>query len=188
MASTLPNNPSLDRLRDDARRLQRRITVADRRALEFVRRHHPRPDLALRDAPERFALHDAQLTVARGYGFTGWPALVQYLRVAADLSVDPSRIDEAGLAPADLFCSLSSLHYDGSDAPPRRQAAADLLDADPGVVDAARVGRRISRRPGRAGRSPREPASPRDEGRWTLRLGAVAVSVLRASPDQPPPG
>ena len=134
MASTLPDNPSLDRLHDDARRLQRRITVADRRALEFVRRHHPRSDLALLGAPQRFALHDAQLTVARGYGFTGWPALVRYLRVAAAFSVDPSRIDEAGLAPADLFCSLSSLHYDGSDAPPRRHAAADLLDADPGVV------------------------------------------------------
>jgi Ankyrin repeats (many copies) len=134
MASTLPNNPSLDRLRENARGLQRRITVADRQALEFVRRHHPRPDVALREAPERFALHDAQLTVARGYGFTGWPALVRYLRVAADLGVDPSRIDEDALTPADLFCSLSSLHYDGSDAPPRRQAAADLLGADPGVV------------------------------------------------------
>jgi hypothetical protein len=134
MASTLPNNPSLDRLHDNARRLQRRITVADLQALEFVRRHHPRPDLALLGAPERFALHDAQLTVARGYGFTGWPALVRYLRVAAGLSVDPSRIDEDAVAPADLFCSLSSLHYDGSDAPPRWQGAADLIGADPGVV------------------------------------------------------
>ena len=38
MASTLPNNPSLDRLRDDARRLQRGITATDRQALELVRR------------------------------------------------------------------------------------------------------------------------------------------------------
>ena len=83
MASTLPNNPSLDRLRDDARRLQRGVTATDRQALEIVRRHHPRPDIALAGAPDRFALHDAQLIVARGYGFTGWPALVHYLEIAA---------------------------------------------------------------------------------------------------------
>ena len=105
MASTLPNNPSLDRLRDDARRLQRGIIATDRQALETVRRDHPRPDVALAGAPDRFALHDAQLTVARGYGFTGWPALVHFLQVAADLSVDPSGIDEDALEPADRFCT-----------------------------------------------------------------------------------
>jgi hypothetical protein len=135
MASTLPNNPSLDRLREDARRLQRGIIATDRQALEIVHRHHPRPDIALADAPDRFALHDAQLTVARGYGFTGWPALVHYLEIAADLSVDPSRVDEGTLEPADRFCALSSLRYDHDDAPPRRQAAADLLDSDPGLVE-----------------------------------------------------
>jgi hypothetical protein len=75
------------------------------------------------------------LTVARGYGFTGWPALVHYLEVAADLSVDPSGVAEDTLEPADRFCTLSSLRYDDTDAPPRRQAAADLLIADPGLVE-----------------------------------------------------
>jgi hypothetical protein len=135
MASTLPNNPSLDRLRDDARRLQRGVTATDHQALEIVRRHHPRPDLALAGAPDRFALHDAQLTVARGYGFTGWPTLVRYLEVAADLSVDPSGIDEDTLQPADRFCTQSSLRYNDTDAPPRRQAAADLLAAEPELID-----------------------------------------------------
>ena len=87
MASTLPNNPSLDRLRVEARRLQRGIASGERQSVEAVRRHHPRPDTALGDAPDRFALHDAQLTVARRYGFTGWPALVRYLEIAAGLSV-----------------------------------------------------------------------------------------------------
>lgn len=135
MASTLPNNPSLDRLRDEARKLQRRITATDRQALEVVRRHHPRPGIALAGVPDRFALHDAQLTVARGYGFTGWPALVRYLEVAADLSVDPTGVDEDALELADRFCALSSLRYDDTDAPPRRQAAADLLNANSRLVD-----------------------------------------------------
>ena len=76
MASTLPTNPSLDKLRVEARKLQRANGIA---------------------------LHAAQLTVARRYGFTGWPALVHYLRLAADLSVDPGAVDDDTLR-------LRSLH------------------------------------------------------------------------------
>lgn len=108
MASTLPTNPSLDKLRVEARQLQR---------------------------ADGIALHAAQFTVARRYGFTDWPALVHYLRLAADLSVDPGAVDEDALDPADRLCSWASLRYDESDAPPRRQSAADLLAADPGLVD-----------------------------------------------------
>jgi hypothetical protein len=104
MASSLPNNPSLDRLRAEARAVQ---------------------------AASAEPLHRAQLTVARRYGFAGWPALVRYLKLAAPLTVDPSRVDEDALDAADRFCSLASLRYDDSDAPPRWQAAAELLQANP---------------------------------------------------------
>jgi hypothetical protein len=133
MASSLPNNPSLDRLKADARRLQRGIVAGEQDAVELVERLHPKPALALADS--RFALHDAQLTVARSYGFTGWPALVHYLRIAADLTVDPSAVGDDTLDPADRFCALSALRYDDEDAPPRWQAAADLLAEDPTLVD-----------------------------------------------------
>ena len=135
MASSLPNNPSLDRLKADARRLQRGITTGEQDALDLVRRCHPKPSNALADVPSRFALHDAQLTVARSYGFTGWPALVHYLRIAANFTVDPHAVDEDALDPADRFCALSALRYDDDDAPPRWQTAADLLAADPRLVD-----------------------------------------------------
>lgn len=131
MASSLPDNPSLTRLRDEARRLQRGIP--DPAALALVREHHPQPDTALRR--DRFALHDAHLTVARKYGFSGWPALVHYLEAAAELSVDPSRFDETAADPADRFCALATLRYDEADAPPRRQAAAELLRADPSLTE-----------------------------------------------------
>lgn len=108
MASTLPTNPSLDKLRVEARQMQRANGIA---------------------------LHAAQFAVARRYGFTGWPALVHYLRLAADLSVDPGAVDEDALDAADRFCSWASLRYNESDAPPRRHAAADLLAADPRLVD-----------------------------------------------------
>ncbi|WP_179469852.1 ankyrin repeat domain-containing protein [Mycolicibacterium vinylchloridicum] len=128
MASTLPDNPSLERLRSDARALQRGVTSNDRGTVEMIRRYHPRPDIALES--ERFRLHDAQLVVARSYGFSSWPALVGYLRVADELAVDPTGIEEDAMNVADRFCSLASLRYDHTDAPPRWRAAADLLGAN----------------------------------------------------------
>lgn len=133
MASSLPDNPSLAHLRGEARRLQRESTAKDPAALALLHAHHPRPDVALRS--DRLALHDAQLTVARRYGFTGWTALVRYLRTAADMTVDPSRVDEATLDPADRFCALACLRYDESDAPPRRNAATRLVHEAPELVD-----------------------------------------------------
>jgi hypothetical protein len=135
MASTLPNNPSLSRLREAARGLQRTVVAGDHQAQETVRRHHPRPDLALAEAPQRFALHHAQLTVARRYGFAGWPALVAYLQTAEGISLDPSSVDDDALSPSDRFCALSVLRYSGDDAPPRWQAAARLLEAQSDLTD-----------------------------------------------------
>lgn len=123
MASSLPNNPSLDRLKGDARRLQRGITTGDRDAVDLVRRCHPKPSIALAsiglaDVPSRFALHDAQLTVARSYGFTGWPALVHYLRIAANFTVDPHAVDED--ARTRLIGSVRSAHCATTMTTPRR--------------------------------------------------------------------
>ncbi|MCP9273438.1 ankyrin repeat domain-containing protein [Mycolicibacterium arenosum] len=108
MASSLPNNPSLDRLRAEARELQ---------------------------AVERCSTPEAELRVARRYGFSGWPALAHYLTIAGPLTVDPGGVDEAGLEGADRFCALASLRYDASDAPPRWQAAAELMHTNSVVYE-----------------------------------------------------
>ncbi|MFV8167510.1 ankyrin repeat domain-containing protein [Mycobacterium sp. 134] len=108
MASRLPSNPSIDHLRAEARKLQR---------------------------ADRTPLHQAQFAVARDYGFSSWPRLVHYLRDAAELSVDPGALDEDALDAADRFCSWASLRYNETDAPPRWDAAATLLGAEPDVVD-----------------------------------------------------
>ncbi|KGI68559.1 ankyrin repeat domain-containing protein [Mycolicibacterium rufum] len=135
MASMLPDNPSLSRLREQARSLQRRARAGDPDAVESIQRHHPRPDRVLAQLPDRFALHDAQVTVARRYGFTGWPALVRYLDTAATLTVDPSRVDEGALGEADRFCALAVLHYTDVDAPPRWKNAVELLTATPDLTE-----------------------------------------------------
>lgn len=133
MASTLPDNPSLDEVCGQACALQQQASAADPVGSEFVRRHHPDPDRVL--AGPRLDLPDAQLSIARHYGFSSWPALLRYLDVAAELGVDPSRVDEAALDDADRFCALSVLRYTETDAPPRRLAAAALLDERPRLVD-----------------------------------------------------
>ena len=97
MASSLPDNPSLEALLEEA----------------------------------RGGLQDS---VARKYGFSGWPALVHHLEAAAELSVDPSRFDDTDAGVADRFCALAVLRYDESDAPPRREAATELLRSDPGLA------------------------------------------------------
>lgn len=127
MASALPDNPSLSSLREQARALQRGACAGEPDALDTIHRHHPRADRALEQVPDRFALRDAHLTVARRYGFTGWAALVRYLDTAATLSVDPSRIDEDALDAPDRFCALAVLRYTDLDAPPRWSAAVEML-------------------------------------------------------------
>jgi hypothetical protein len=131
MASSLPDSPSIVRLRDDARRLQRLVRTDDPDAVAFLMQWHPRPD---RTTPGSLPLHDAQVAVARRYGFAGWPALVAYLAAARPLSRDPAGVAEEDLGPADTLCSLSCLRYVEQDAPPRRERAAALLADDPSLV------------------------------------------------------
>src|ERR1700730_9520492 len=64
----LPHNPNLDKQRKLAKTLARDYWRGDCEAVERVRALHPKPP-----APEIFALSDAQLVIARGYGFAGWP-------------------------------------------------------------------------------------------------------------------
>ena len=96
MALSLPGNADLERLRRDAGRLQRGVRSADPTALAYAARHHPRGAPA---DPTTFALSDAQLVVARAYGFASWPRLHAYLRAAAPLSRDPAALDAVQSGP-----------------------------------------------------------------------------------------
>ena len=133
MASSLPDSPSLERLKADARHLQREVRTGDAQAIALVRSLHPTADTVLRQRGT-FPLHAAQLSVARKFGFDGWPALVHYLAVAAQLSRDPGGVAENSLDPADRFCALACLRYADTDGPQRWQAAAEVLAQEQGVV------------------------------------------------------
>ena len=68
----LPNDPSLEHLRKEAKRLQKAARVGDPDALARVNEFHPRA------AGARWTLADAQLVTARSYGFTSWTTLKEY--------------------------------------------------------------------------------------------------------------
>jgi hypothetical protein len=69
---TLPERPSLENLRNQAKTLQKRHRDADPEALTRVAGILP-------SAQTPLALHDAQVVLAREYGFASWPRLVEHV-------------------------------------------------------------------------------------------------------------
>ena len=67
-ARDLPARPSLDSLRKQAKRLARDVAAGNGEAIGRVHAQLPRAKLPLSN-------RDAQLVVAREYGFVGWSAL-----------------------------------------------------------------------------------------------------------------
>jgi ankyrin repeat protein len=140
----LPENPDLAQLRKRARDLQKAVRAGQRRALALVAEHNPQADV------RGFALNQAQLALARHYGFTSWPRLRRHLEIIAARSwtfaeqpadiadpAEPPAPPSATQAPASSadraaarFLRLACLNF-AEDAPPRRERAAALLAAEP---------------------------------------------------------
>ncbi|MEP6979333.1 MAG: ankyrin repeat domain-containing protein [Nakamurella sp.] len=126
---SLPHPSSLTTMRREARRLRTAFRARQPDALGLVERHAPR-SLAAPALP----LHLAQLVVARAHGFRSWPALKHYFDLTDGHRFDGST-EPADEPPADRFCRLATLRYDGDD-PTRRTEASALLAAVPDLVHA----------------------------------------------------
>jgi hypothetical protein len=70
---TLPERPDLDQLKRQAKELLEEFLAGDEKAVAEVNRFYNDADAA------KFALHDAQLALARSYGFDSWPKLKAYV-------------------------------------------------------------------------------------------------------------
>jgi ankyrin repeat protein len=70
---TLREHPDLDQLRRQAKELLKAFLAGEQSAAAEVRAHYHDAD------PATFALHDAQLVLARAYGFDSWPKLKAYV-------------------------------------------------------------------------------------------------------------
>src|SRR5215470_18152300 len=71
--SKLPARPSLESLRKQAKKLARDIAAGDTAAVARARAHLPQAGLPL-------SQRDAQLVLAREYGFTGWKDLLKEVK------------------------------------------------------------------------------------------------------------
>ena len=72
-ARVLPKHPDLDQLKRQAKELLDAVRAGEPDALSEAAARYPGAD------PQKFALHDAQLVLARAYGFHSWPRLKAYL-------------------------------------------------------------------------------------------------------------
>ncbi len=78
---SLPDRPSVEHLKNQAKELLNGFKDRDRTAVTRISAHFPK----LKSAPEdqvlayRFVLQDAQLVVAREYGFDSWTKLKQHV-------------------------------------------------------------------------------------------------------------
>ena len=102
-ASTLPARPSLDQLRKQAKELLKSVRAGD--AAASSRFGTFLPTLPERDA---VTLADAQLVVAREYGFDNWPDLVHHVEM-----VNPPGLRKFERMADELVAGYMSGDYEG---------------------------------------------------------------------------
>ena len=87
----LPGNANLEQLKKGAKSFQRAVRAGDAGAAEVVREFHPRLADARPGSPELngFTRADAQLVVARQFGFSSWPKLKAHLELVARYARSP---------------------------------------------------------------------------------------------------
>jgi hypothetical protein len=129
----LPGNANLEQLRKGAKSFQRAVRAGDAGAAEVVREFHPRFPHAQPGSAElqRFARADAQLVIARQFGFPSWPKLKAHLELVARYARSPhaqpvGRPLADRQEVADEFLRLACLTY-GDDDPERLRRADSLL-------------------------------------------------------------
>jgi ankyrin repeat protein len=124
--AALPDDPSFEQLRKQAKDLRDLARAGIPGALELLAAHHP-------GHAHPVTLADAQLVVARHYGFASWPRLKRHLLTIARYRRAPDEVPEAADV-ADRFLHLACLRYGGDDAPDRWDRAARLLAEHPDIT------------------------------------------------------
>jgi ankyrin repeat protein len=116
----LPTHPDLDHLKKQAKQLLREVRAQQGEALQTILAFHPRPS-------EFSNLRDAQLAIARRYGFTDW----EQLRAEIELR----QLRSATLPEqTERFIRHACLSYNGDDQAWRYQRASEWLRELPELV------------------------------------------------------
>jgi ankyrin repeat protein len=94
MPKSLPTRPNLEQLKNQAKDLRKSHKSGDATATKRIRESHPRWSSA--SEPEivntKISLSDAQLVVAREYGFASWPKLKEHVESVPPAATDPMEL------------------------------------------------------------------------------------------------
>jgi ankyrin repeat protein len=122
----LPDNPSLENLRKQAKSLLKAARAGDSEILARVREFHPHPERT----SIKLSLSDAQLVIARSHGFASWSKLKRHLDVLAQHSLmpRPQTVSEESEPIVDRFIRLACLNYLDDHTRWRDQARELLAD------------------------------------------------------------
>jgi len=124
VSRTLPTqrmheHPDLDQLKRQAKELLRAFLADEPEATVEVHAHYTRPDRTT------FALHDAQLVLARSHGFESWPKLKAHVDgVTVRRLADTVRSERCGSSSQDAGGSPRTRQYGDI---VRRRASANSL-------------------------------------------------------------
>ena len=114
MPKSLPPRPSLEQLKKQAKDLLKSHASGTDESLARIRENHPHFDNAARSELQnaKFSLSDAQLVIAREYGFASWPKLKEHIRSVQLETSDPLELlkqafrdDDSELVRAVLECT-----------------------------------------------------------------------------------
>ncbi len=133
----LPGNANLEQLKKGAKSFQRAVRAGDAGAAEVAREFHPRLSDAQPGSPELngFTRTDAQLVVARQFGFASWPKLKAHMELVAHYARSPHEQSIGGPLTddwdvVDEFLRLACLTYGDDDQERFRRARALLAQHD----------------------------------------------------------
>lgn len=121
MTRSLPKNPDISWLKKQAKKLLKRFQEGNPHALAIVKSSHPKADAFA-------SLRDAQLVIARSYGFPGWQELSEAVELAQDAEKNLS--DKAA-----LFIQLGCVQYNGNDSLRNYQRARKLYASYPEIAE-----------------------------------------------------
>ncbi len=125
-AVPLPDDPSLQQLRKQAKDVRDLARAGVPGTLELVAAHHQK-------GAHPVTLAGAQLVVARHYGFASWARLKQHLEMIERHRRAPDEVEQA-VGPADEFLAFACLRFGGDDSPQRWERGASLLTEHPALT------------------------------------------------------
>lgn len=121
MTISLPSNPDINLLKKQAKKLLKHYRGNNADAIASIQSLHPKPEYFKH-------LRDAQLVVARQYGFVDWTELSEAVVVAGYAAQSLAK-------KAELFIQLGCVQYSGADALRNYQQARKLLTLYPDIAE-----------------------------------------------------